>query len=616
MLMSKGVISKSNTGIHESFSFSVGQLFRRGPTIFEIVEKYGDVFVLRHAETHERKFIKQEDLISAYLEHELVPSNEDDVRRSVMGDPFSEDDDPVLRLNFVDASGAAIKHGSKLSRYIMELKNLGYSCLRPTPILRLEFERLRGKLAITDGKFRECTLTLDTVYKTSLKVDKTDGDWRAAVPNYADRGGRGKKRISPIAQKCLNKEWSRLRANKKATIKYSDIEKELKGLIGQEVKADEIFMIMPKRSTIERLTKEEFGQHEIDRRNRGDEFVKKKYKSHYPRDRVMRPLEVVEFDDKDTRVFLVNEMTGLPDGRAYVTAGVDQETTVPLGFSISDQPRNTFSAISACVNSILPCNTSLPEYSQVESGAEFYGDIGISIFDNTLFNHSNAMEKALAEISNTVPAWAKPYTPTEKANVENFFGRMERELLPTLPGYGGRKGEKKGLQKGLEGAVMATGDFKELFFKWAYDIYCNTPRGDGLTPRQLWHKGMRNTSPRVPLNLHKVIAAVSIPHELRIRGDGILFTGLPYQNPRLEVLTRKLGHNAKIYFRYHPEKLEQIYVYDPFASEYFVVASVIPEYIGGLTYAQHILIRKMHEMPVIKIPPPYSFSITKKSSGS
>lgn len=584
------------------FSFCVGQKFRRGPTIFEIVEDLGNIIVLRHAETHERKFIELQELVTAYLSHELVPSTDDDVRRAVMDDPFSEDDDPVFRLDFGDASDAAIEHGSKLIRYIRELHVLGYTNLRPVPLLELEFERLKGKLALVDEKFRNCSLELSTVYKTSLKIRKANGDWRAAIPHYRDRGGKGGRRIAPVAQRSLSKVWAELRARKNERIIFSDIEGRTRLLISQEVKADEIFDVMPARSTIERLTKAVFDQYDIDMRNRGEEYVKKKYKSYYPRDRVTRPLEVVEFDDKDSRVFLVNGKTGLPDGRGYVTSGVDQGTTIPLGFSISDKPRSTFSALSAFVNSILPKNIHRHEYSLVKSGVEFYGNIGIAIFDNTLYNHSNGMEKSIEEICNTILAWAKPNTPTEKSNVENFNGRMASEFFPNLPGYGGEKRTKKGLAKGLETAVLETEGFIQRLLKWSYDDYCNSPRGDGFTPRQLWHDRSMGIKPRLPLNIHKVMAAISIPHSLRLRDDGLFFTGLQYQNPRLVALRRKIGHNKYTAFRYHPEKLEQIYVHDPFADEYFIVANVNPEYTRDLTLTQHALIRKMARTAGVRNP--------------
>lgn len=585
----------------KSFSLSTGQLLRRGLTIFSICEEYGDHIVIQHITTFERKIVTRSALYEEYLNNQLIPCNQADISKAISGDIFSQDDDPIVRFAIMGMSEAATTYGRKMMRYIQELQHLGYTNLRPTPILELDFERTKNQLndskEFTDGVHYK----LSTVYAAFRRYSKSGGDWTAVFPNYSGRG-RDHCRLNPVVKDAIEKQLLILEKESFRKIEYSVIHSNVEADIYKTLSMEEAASIIPSRSTIERLTKRKFSSYEICKRNKGKTNANRIFRSHYPRDRAERPLEVIEFDDKDTRVFLIDERTSLPWGRAYVTFGIDQYSSVPLGFSISHKPRSSWSAINAFASCILPKNLNSPEFKHVKSGMEFFGSPGIAIFDNAMYNHSRAISSSILEISNSTVAWSKPRTPTEKSIIEDFNGQMTRKLLHTLPGFGGAKESKDGLSDGLNSATMTIQDFRALFMKWTYDDFCNTPRASGLTPRQMWHEGMRDMRSRIPSNLYQIEAAVGIPITLQLRPDGILFTGLIYQNSRLENLRKKIGANYKITFRFNPQNLDKIYVLNPIISEYFIVPSTRPEYTTSLTLYQHKLIRKMARSNGIRNP--------------
>lgn len=82
-------------------------------------------------------------------------------------------------------------------------------------------------------------------------------------------------------------------------------------------------------------------------------------------------------------------------------------------------------------------------------------------------------------------------------------------------------------------------------------------------------------------------------YELRLRPEGIRFVGLIYSNHRLQLIRKKMGHNAVIQFRYHPEHTKEIFAYDEERRELFAVPCLSQEYTKGLTFYQHKLIMKM-----------------------
>lgn len=573
------------------FAFERGRIMRRGDTVFRIAEERGALLVLEHATTLERKVLQRETLMIEYARGMVVPASEADALRAASGVTAVEiADEPLKGIPLDMLSYSQQRHLRATLRYIDELRALGYGCLRPTALLKMDFERIKRGLLVSDPDLM--LLSPETVYKWSRVYDEAGGDARSLIPRFADRGGRGHGRLSNEVDTAIRETLEELRKDDKAKIRAVTIESGVRKRLTSRIGPEQAGRCMPGRSTVSRRMKAEFSEYEITLRNKGAAVANKAFRTWYPRDRAQWPLEVVEFDDKDSRVFLIDERTGLPYGRGFVTPGVDQYSLVPLGFSISEMPRSTWSAICALTNAILPKDPDAPEYGLLTTIPEFSGKPGIALFDNATYNHVKEIDLAGREIGLT-PAWAKPRTPTEKSAVENFNGRMDACFFSELPGYAGHKADKAGLERGTETANMSKDEFERRLLKWAYDDYCNDPGVDGLTPRQRWHAVMRLTTPRYPLDINRLRIVPMLRDTVSLRPEGIQFTGLIYQNDYLKKLRKTIGAKAKIEFRYDPRDMFFVYVFDPLARRLFLVESANPEYTRGLRLYQHRLIRKM-----------------------
>ena len=579
----------------EDFSFAVGQLLRRDTTIFEIANLKEDYVVLHHVITNERKFVPLDVLYKEYSLGRLIPCEGKDITRAANGDLFTEDESRSVSLPFIKASDAAKERLEFIEKFIYELRSYGYKSLKPSPLLELDFRKVKQTILNRKTYRGDTRMTLSTLYKWSRKIEANNGDLMAALPLYSDRGGKNGSRDSPEVQSAIRKSIAYLQENQKAKICYSRIQNVIQSEIRGGASLGDQLCETPSLSKVTRAIKENFTPFEIMKRNRGLVAAKKEYRDHFPRDRAQFPLEVIEFDDKDTRVFCIDETNGLPYGRAFITSGIDQFSSVMVGASIGTKPRSTWSALSAFANTVMPKYRTMSNYEEVQSAVEFYGIGGILVFDNALYNHSAALKYAIAEVSKSICAFSTPYTPTEKSIVEDFNGRMST-FLSTLPGFGGEKSSKDGLSNGVSGATMTIQAFKRQFLAWTYDQFCNTPRVGGLTPRQKWHLGMQNITPRIPRNLTRLRTAIAIEHTVCLRPDGLLFSGLVYQSDDLITLRKAIGSKTQMEFRYHPENLREAYVLDPRSDSFIVVRSVNPEYTSSTTFFQHKLVRKMAAM--------------------
>lgn len=564
----------------KEFVLEPGALLRNGTDIVQVECLDGPDCVLRHRATYELKVLPIQTMLAMYAAGDLL-SNFPEEGKEVP--PIDPHDSGYSLIH--DLSPAAFAHGRTVLAYIKALRALGYDKLRPTPILQMDFIRVKEKFREENSDYID--LALSTVYKWSIAFDRNGEDPRSVFPDFSSRGGRGGHRIAAPALQALVDQVERLKTKKKEVISFSGLHSMVEERLMNDLGEAPMFDVLPSRSTIERYIKSEFSPYDLTRRNKGERFAQRIYADHYPRDKARYALEVIEFDDKDSRTYLINGMTGLPCGRGFITTGVDQATQIPVGLSAGDKPRSLVSAMNAFRDCLLP-----KDLSRLAIDAEFFGPPSIALFDNALYNHAIALERAVFETSHATVAFAKPYTPKEKSKVEDFNGWFGK-WIATQPGYGGDKRTKDELGNGKKTAKMTTQEFVDKTLIWAYGQYANTARSNGMTPRQHWHTLTRNLKLRLPRNLQQLDAAFAIGHELKLRDDGILFTGIPYQNDDLKRLRRLVGHNSKIQFRYHPNNVNQIHVYDPFNRSYFLVKSAIPLYTTDLTLFQHKLIRKI-----------------------
>lgn len=583
------VLSHLTERPQQDFCLETGLVLRAGPTVFRVTEIREEVVTLEHTVSLERKVIHCSRLLTEIAEGRVLAGSPGDEGRALEGDLFTEDERrTIARFPLDEFSDAQRQQALRVLRYIYGLRRIGYVTLAHTqPTIQLDLDRLRRKY--NDPKPAKATW----VYKWALELDKAGGDPRAVIPRFDRRGGAGSKRLDPITEGALSRALQAVKGDQSAKVATRKVLNDAKSIVQVEHPERADLVISLNWSTVDRRVKETFTAYDICRRNQGKEVARRKYREWYPRDRAEYPLEVVETDDTDACVFLIDEKSGLPAGRGFLTSVLDQYSQNCHGFELSHKPRSTWSAVSSLIHAILPKDAAHPDFADCKMGCEFFGKPGVVVFDNAVYNHAHEVEEAAWSIG-IAPAWAKPKTPTEKSNQEGWFGRLKRDFLPDLPGFRGDKKLREGLKDGLASANMGLLEFRQAFVKWAYDVYANQPQEpDGLTPRQRWCLGMRLARPRLPRDIYGLKLVPSLHATKKIRQKNILFCGLLYHSPFLKLISDTYGHNADVRFRFNPGNLGEIFAFDPKLRHYVPIPAVNLEYARGLTLFQHRLIRKM-----------------------
>ncbi|MCA1325775.1 hypothetical protein [Herbaspirillum sp. alder98] len=573
------------------FAVEAGTRLRRGNIVFEIVSVRSTHLVIEHSATLARKLMKTEMFWEAYNNGILVPYFETEPAtpeglNAQMQDAWKGIQTTGGMLAF---SEKARTFGLRLIAYINAMRKLGHTSMRPTQIRQMDLERLVKKNDDPNPP------KLSTLYTCERKIERASGDLQAAFPHYAQRGGGGKSRLAAAAQEAYNKVLAGIYKDKNAKVRFTQIQKAIQHELNETHGAAKAVALRPSLSTVTRETKRYLGAYDICRRNEGLTAAKREFREWYPRDRASFTGQVTECDDKDTGVFAVDELTGLPFGRVWVTSMVDQLSDVPTGLSMSAEARSLESAVAAVINGVMPKLRGEGSYAKVKDDIPYMGRPGLIIFDNARYNHTLELRSAAVTIANAAVEFAKPRTPTEKAKVENFNGRMVGRFLEWVPGFvGPKKQVREMVKEGLHSAVLTTEQFRLGFMKWAYDVHCHEAGMDGYTPKERYIRGMEGRRPRLPTNVLDIKLAGMREDSVQLRPVGVQFSNvLKYHHALLRAWRVQHGNSLKVIFRYSRNDLNSIWVLNPVTKLWLEVPSAIPEYTRGLTLFQHTLITKM-----------------------
>lgn len=153
--------------------------------------------------------------------------------------------------------------------------------------------------------------------------------------------------------------------------------------------------------------------------------------------------------------------------------------------------------------------------------------------------------------------------PQGRGKVERFFGTVNSELLPELPGYlaGGQPAKAPRLSLSDLDRVLGA------FITHTYNVRVH--REIGVTPNAAWVA--EGWLPRLPHSLDELdLLLVSVAKSRRVRRDGIHFEGLRYLDPTLAAY---VGEAVTI--RYDPRDITEIRV---FHRDRFLCRAVSPDH--------------------------------------
>ncbi len=255
------------------------------------------------------------------------------------------------------------------------------------------------------------------------------------------------------------------------------------------------------------------------------------------RRRADRPNQIWQADHTELDI-LITGANGKPE-RPWLTTVIDDYSRALCGYMVfTGAPSGLNTALALRQAIWRKSNPSwamcgLPDILHVDHGSDF----------TSRHLERTAIGLHIRLIHSTVAR------PQGRGKIERFFGTINTELLPTLPGHLGPGNRTPTPELDLPGLDHAIGSFIA-----AYNG--RTHRELGISPRDAWIA--EGWLPRMPESLEELDGLLlTVPKTRTVQRDGIHFQGQRYLAPTLAPF---VGHAVTI--RYDPRDISEVRVYD------------------------------------------------------
>jgi putative transposase len=301
-----------------------------------------------------------------------------------------------------------------------------------------------------------------------------------------------------------------------------------------------------------------------------------------------RPLMRVEVDHTRLDIVVVDEDTGLPIGRPWLTLIVDVYTKCILGFHLSFDPPSHATVAKALKMSLLPKTWLHEEFSEVNGDWIMFGVMEELVCDNGLEFHGLSLESACLLLG-IIISFCPRKTPWWKGTVERTLGTMNRGVTAGMPGKTFSSIKEKGDQNPIKDAAVTLRTLKACMLKWIVDYYHQKPHAAlGMTPHEMWQRHASPETISLPADPNQLDAVTGQVETRRVWHYGIELNSLLYNSEELSLIRQKHGDPCEVDIRWDSEDLGSISVAMPDGG--FLKVPVIPKmasYASGLTLYQH-----------------------------
>ncbi len=433
--------------------------------------------------------------------------------------------------------------------------------------------------------------SITSVYRWHRQLQR-NGDTRALIPRYDQRGSRNLKQSVRVLQLASEAIEEAFKASPQAT--GQNIYTRLIARINNEnrllLPAEQIKP--PTLRTLYRmLMRVEAYEHTVLRE--GKTSADKRFRLVKSGVKTTRILERVEIDHTPLDLFLIDEKSRLPLGRPTLTVVVDHFSRMLLGFHLSFDNASTAAVMGALRHAILPKTPAKEALANLKTEHTWpcYGLPDVMVVDNGLEFHGKDLESVAYDLDTDI-LYCPKHQPRFKGVVERYLKTINYFFAHQLPGTSFARWHLRGDYDPTKHAVLTLAEFHHLFEKWVVDVYAQTlHRGIGTTPWAKWSEGIAHREPELPESLRILQQRIGLVDERSLRQDGIQLNGIRYNGDALAPILRAYGAGVQVRVLYDPEDLGEIQVWGPDDTEPLVVQALNLDYAQGLTMRQNEMIR-------------------------
>jgi putative transposase len=299
------------------------------------------------------------------------------------------------------------------------------------------------------------------------------------------------------------------------------------------------------------------------------------------------PLERAEMDHTQLDKMVIDDDTGMPLGRPWLTACIDDYTRNVLGIYVSFEPPSHFTVARCLKHAFLPKVRLRQDYPAIKNDWMAHGVMRELVVDNGAEFHSESLENACYSLGIELHYSARK-TPWFKGKIERWNGTVNRETAHGTPGTTFQNIFEKSDYDPVKHAVIRYSVLKEIINTWIADVYHQRPhRALKIPPALMWERSISPDAIPVPDDPAQLDAILGRSEVRRLTHKGIELYGLLYNSPELTSLRRDLGDKLDVEIRVDAADIGKIIVFSPDKRQMFTVHSLSPKYAAGLSEWQH-----------------------------
>ncbi|MFT3897186.1 MAG: Mu transposase C-terminal domain-containing protein [Thermomonas sp.] len=304
------------------------------------------------------------------------------------------------------------------------------------------------------------------------------------------------------------------------------------------------------------------------------------------------PLERAAIDHCRIDLIAVDDATGLPLGRPWLTLVLDEHSRYVLGYYLGFEEPSLVSVARALRSAIMPKTALLTRYPKIIDKWEAWGIPHLLIANNGLELHGTAVETAIKSYGMLVQ-YCPRKKPWYKGKIERFFRTLNIGLLSGIPGKTFSNIFEKADYDPVKYAVVGLDTLREIVITWIVDIYHRQlHRGIGKTPAEAWRDSIGDADQWLPPSSTVLDSAFSRRDNRILSHKGIECDGLFYNSADMQALREEHGTTLRVEVRMMDEDMGYLFVVAPDGRTIVKVPALDMAYANGMTRWQHKVCRR------------------------
>lgn len=309
------------------------------------------------------------------------------------------------------------------------------------------------------------------------------------------------------------------------------------------------------------------------------------------------PLERAEIDHTPLDLLVIDDDSGMPMGRPYLTTCIDAYSRCVLGCVVSFEPPSFLTVAQCLKHALLPKTCLRAEQSTLRNDWEAHGIPEELVVDNGAEFHSVSLEKACLELGTEIH-YAPRRTGAFKGIIERFQKTMNDSVAHGTPGTTFSNIFEKEDYNPAKHAVIGFRRLKEILTIWIVDVYHQRPhRSLASSPASVWSSAIAPEDIPVPPSGETLDVLLGrVESGRRLSHKGIELDGLFYNSSELTALRRRLGSVLNVDLRVNDSDLGRIAVLVPGENSFVFARALNSAYADGLSRWQHKVCRRFARM--------------------